>query len=148
VYVNGESAGTIADAGQQAKRSKDEKWQWLGVFAMVQGEETTAYYLFQHAINRDGVIRGNFYNTVTDSAEPVAGSVDLKTQRRLECGRPQAPGVRGRHRQPDEGSDHLAPPLRPGQEVAADDAGTDRGAQGGPTRTVILAGQMLVDLVA
>jgi hypothetical protein len=81
VYVNGESAGTIADAGQQAKPSEDEKQQSLGVFAMAQGEKTTAYNLFPLAINRDGVLRGNYYNTVTDSAEPVAGSVDRTTQR-------------------------------------------------------------------
>ena len=91
MYVNGEAAGTaaeyaaqaeaIADAGQQTKPADDEKWQPLGVFAMVQGEETTAYNLFQLAINKDGVIRGNYYNSLTDAAEPVAGSVDRKTQR-------------------------------------------------------------------
>src|SRR5262245_25859372 len=91
VYVNGESAGTteqyaeqattIADTGQKAKPAEDEKWQSLGVFAMMQGEETTAYNLFQLAVNKDGVIRGNYYNALTDSAEPVAGSVDRKTQR-------------------------------------------------------------------
>jgi len=91
MYVNGEAAGTteqyveqaqtIADAGQQAKPAEDEKWTALGVFAMVQGEETTAYNLFQLATNKDGVIRGNYYNTLTDLAEAVAGSVDRKTQR-------------------------------------------------------------------
>jgi hypothetical protein len=91
MYVNGEPAGTteqyaeqaeaIADAGQQAKPAEDEKWESLGVFAMVQGDETTAYNLFQLAINKDGVLRGNYYNALADSAEPVAGSVDRKTQR-------------------------------------------------------------------
>jgi hypothetical protein len=91
VYVSGEAVGTteqyteqavaIADAGQQAKPAEDEKWQSLGVFAMVQGEETTAFNLFQLAINKDGVIRGNYYNAMTDAVEPVAGSVDKKTQR-------------------------------------------------------------------
>jgi len=91
MYVNGEAAGTvaeyaataetIADTGQQAKPPEDEKWQSLGVFAMVQGEETTSYNIFQLAINKDGVMRGNYYNALTDSAEPLAGSVDRKTQR-------------------------------------------------------------------
>jgi hypothetical protein len=91
MYVNGESVGTteqyaeqataIADAGQKAKPAEDEKWQPLGVFAMVQGEETTSYNLFQLAIDKGGVIRGNYYNALTDSAEPVSGSVDRKTQR-------------------------------------------------------------------
>ena len=65
----------------ESKPPDDEKWQSLGVFAMVQGDDTTSYNLFQLAINKDGVIRGNYYNTLTDSAEPVAGSVDRKTQR-------------------------------------------------------------------
>jgi hypothetical protein len=91
MYVSGEAVGTteqyaeqavaIADAGQQAKPAEDENWQPLGVFAMVQGEETTAYNLFQLAINKDGIIRGNYYNALTDSAEPVSGSVDRNTQR-------------------------------------------------------------------
>jgi len=91
MYVGGEAVGTteqyaeqavaIADAGQQAKPAEDQDWQPLGVFAMVQGEETTAYNLFQLALNKDGIIRGNYYNALTDSVEPVAGSVDRKTRR-------------------------------------------------------------------
>jgi hypothetical protein len=91
VYVNGEEAGTteayaeqataIADAGRQTQPAKDEEWLPLGVFAMVQGEETTAYNLFQLALDKKGVIRGNYYNALTDSTEPVYGSVDKKTQR-------------------------------------------------------------------
>jgi hypothetical protein len=91
MYVSGEAVGTteqyaeqaeaIADAGQQAKPAEDEKWQSLGVFAMVQGDQTTAHNLFQLAINKNGILRGNYYNAMTDAAEPVAGSVDPKTQR-------------------------------------------------------------------
>jgi hypothetical protein len=33
------------------------------------------------AVNKDGVIRGNYYNALTDTTEPVTGSVDKKTQR-------------------------------------------------------------------
>jgi hypothetical protein len=91
VYVDGEPDGTteayaerasaIADAGREAQPAKDEEWLPLGVFAMVQGEETTAYNLFQLAINKEGIIRGNYYNALTDSTEPVYGSVNKKNQR-------------------------------------------------------------------
>jgi hypothetical protein len=91
VYVNGEPVGTteayarratdIADAGRQAQPATGEEWLPLGVFAMVQGEETTAYNLFQLAIDKGGVIRGNYYNALTDSTEPVYGAVDKNTQR-------------------------------------------------------------------
>jgi hypothetical protein len=53
----------------------------LGVFAMVQGEETTSNNIFQLAVNKEGVIRGNYYNALTDEVAPVHGAVDKKTQR-------------------------------------------------------------------
>ena len=91
VYFDGEKAytteeyiqkaDTLADAGRQAKVTKDEDWLPLGVFAMVQGEETKSNHIFQLSINKQGVIRGNYYDAVTDSTSLVYGSVDKKTQR-------------------------------------------------------------------
>lgn len=93
VYVNGDAAGTtaeyteqataIADAGKMLDPAQEKAGDWipLGVFAMVHGEETTSDNLFQLAVNKDGIVRGNYYNALTDSAEPVSGSVDKKTQR-------------------------------------------------------------------
>ena len=91
VYVNGDSVGTqeqyaqqaitIADTGKQAEASKEEEWLSLGVFAMVQGEQTDSNDLFQLAVNKAGTIRGNFYNALSDTTLPVYGSVDKKTQR-------------------------------------------------------------------
>jgi hypothetical protein len=92
VFVNGESAGTpeeyaqqaqeIATVGQEAKvTDKADDWEPLGVFALVQGEETTSYNIFQLAINKHGIIKGNYYNALTDASEPVSGSVDKTTQR-------------------------------------------------------------------
>ena len=37
--------------------------------------------IFQLAVNHQGIVRGNFYNTVTDTTLPVHGAVDKKTQR-------------------------------------------------------------------
>jgi hypothetical protein len=91
VYMDGEPTVTadqyaqqatqLADAGRAAKPPADEEWQPLGVFALVQGEETNSSNIFQLAINKQGVIRGNYYNALTDTTEPVYGSVDPKTQR-------------------------------------------------------------------
>jgi hypothetical protein len=84
VYSNEEyvqKANTIADDGREAKVTKEEEWLPLGVFAMVQGEETKSNYIFQLAVNKQGVIRGNYYDAVTDSTSLVYGSVDKKTQR-------------------------------------------------------------------
>jgi hypothetical protein len=91
VYYNGDPIATaeqyatqaldIAVAGEAAKPPETEEWKPLGVFAMVHGDEKEAKDIFQIAINKDGVIRGNYYSTLTDMAVPIAGSVDKKTQR-------------------------------------------------------------------
>ena len=91
VYVNGDSVGTqqqyaeqaiaFADTGKQAQVSKDEEWLPLGVYAMTQGEQSDSNDLFQLAVNKEGIIRGNFYNVLSDTTVPVYGSVDKKTQR-------------------------------------------------------------------
>jgi hypothetical protein len=75
-------ATDLATTGKDAKvEPKADDWQPLGVFAMVQEGEEKATNIFQLAVNKDGVIRGNYYNAVTDETTPVYGSVDKKTQR-------------------------------------------------------------------
>jgi hypothetical protein len=91
VYYNGEPVATaeeyatqaadFAAAGQAATPAEGEEWQSLGVFAIVQGDEKEANNIFQIAINKDGVIRGNYYNGLTDMTAPISGSVDKRTQR-------------------------------------------------------------------
>jgi hypothetical protein len=92
VIVNGEQeypaeqyaqqAVEIATVGAEAKPDvKMGEWQQLGVFAMVGEGEEKSTNLFQLAINKDGMIAGEYYNALTDTTEPVFGSVDKKTQR-------------------------------------------------------------------
>ena len=91
VYYNGEAVATaeqyteqatkIAEIGVEAKPTDKEEWQSLGVFAMVQGDEKEANNIFQIAINKDGLIRGNYYNALTDTTVPISGSVEKRTQR-------------------------------------------------------------------
>ena len=91
VYVNGDAAGTeeqyaqqatsIADSGKQARATADQAWLPLGVFALVYGEQKNSNDLFQLAVNKSGVIRGNYYNALTDTTLPIYGAVDKKSQR-------------------------------------------------------------------
>ena len=91
VYVNGDAVATqeeygqqaasIADAGKQARASQSDEWLALGVFSVVQGEQANGNDLFQLAVNKSGVIRGNYYNALSETTLPVTGSVDKKTQR-------------------------------------------------------------------
>jgi hypothetical protein len=91
VYVNGQDAGTaqqfadqataIATQGQTAEPPATDDWQPLGVFALVQGDDKTSNNIFQLAVNKDGIIRGNYYDGLMDSTTEVFGSIDKKTQR-------------------------------------------------------------------
>lgn len=76
-YYN--QAEQIADTGAEAT---NEDWLPLGVFAVIAEEgQTKTDKVVQLAINRDGIIRGNFQDLLTDKVTPVTGAVDKKTQR-------------------------------------------------------------------
>jgi hypothetical protein len=91
VYLNGEEIATteqytaqakqLVEVGQQARVAENDEWHPLGVFGLVQGDETVAQRIFQLAVNKAGIIRGNYYDAVTDATTPVSGSVDKRTQR-------------------------------------------------------------------
>lgn len=91
VYVNGQSAGTsdqyyqqaqsLATTGTQTQVADDAQWMSLGVFAMNHDEQAKPTMLVELAVNKDGIIRGNYTNTVADHTLPVHGSVDKQTQR-------------------------------------------------------------------
>lgn len=91
VYVNGQDVGTaqqynqqavtLADQGQKASAPPEEKWQAVGVFALVQGDEKTSNNIFQIAVDQNGVMRGNYYDGLMDTTTPIYGSVDKKSLR-------------------------------------------------------------------
>jgi hypothetical protein len=91
VYVNGEQTATAAeysdqaqqyaDTGRDAKVSEEGEWLPLGVFAMAQEGGTVSNNVFQIAVNKEGILRGNYYNGLNDTAVPLYGSVEKKTQR-------------------------------------------------------------------
>jgi hypothetical protein len=91
VYVGGRDAGTaeqyaqqatnIAVQGQATDVPPSADWKPLGVFALVPGDQKTSNNLFQLAVDRQGIIRGNYYDGVMDTTTPVYGSADKKNQR-------------------------------------------------------------------
>jgi hypothetical protein len=91
VYYNGDPVATaeeyadqasgIAVTGRDAKTADEEEWQPLGVFALVVGDDKDAQDIFQLAINKDGVIRGNYQNNKTNITAPIFGSAQKRTQR-------------------------------------------------------------------
>jgi hypothetical protein len=91
VYRDGFSLGTsqayarqaadLAGQGQAAAATPEQEWKALGVFALAQGDEKTSNNLFQLAVNKAGVIRGNYYAGLTDTTTPVYGQIDATTKR-------------------------------------------------------------------
>ena len=91
VYVNGDNAGTaqqyydqaskIAATGVRAKFPPDGEWLPLGVFALTKPDQTKSDVSMQLAVNKQGVIRGNYTDTATNKNQVIQGSVDKQTQR-------------------------------------------------------------------
>ena len=90
VYMNGERVATADEYFQQATRlastAKDEtadktEWLPLGVFALSRGDTGVSNTVLQLAVSKEGVISGTYYNSDTDIARPVKGTLDKKTQR-------------------------------------------------------------------
>ena len=91
VYAHGELAGTpedfaaeadqLAAKGQSAEFTEKTKWLPLGVFALVEGDQTSSDDIFEIAVNPQGIIRGNYHDLRTDHVESISGSVEKDTQR-------------------------------------------------------------------
>ncbi|MFT5525818.1 MAG: hypothetical protein ACI9G1_002300 [Pirellulaceae bacterium] len=73
-----EQAADIADAGA---KTENEEWLPLGVFAIVSEGQETSDKILQLAVNKEGVLRGNLHDKLTDQVTAVVGAVDRETQR-------------------------------------------------------------------
>jgi hypothetical protein len=72
-------ADQIADSGA---KTQNQEWLPLGVFAVVsEPTQTQSDKTVQLAINKEGVIRGNLHDTLTDKLVTISGAVDKNTQR-------------------------------------------------------------------
>ncbi len=91
VIVQGEPVGTpeeyaqqasdLAAQGEKATISQDEQWKSLGVFALGRADEKNPSNFIQLGLSKDGVVRGTYYNAVTDTNLKITGQLDKKTQR-------------------------------------------------------------------
>jgi hypothetical protein len=91
VYINGDSAGTaeqyyeqaaaLVTTGEQATAPADGEWLPLGVFAFTKPDQPNSDITIQLAVNKEGIIRGNYTVTATKQNQVVQGSIDKQTQR-------------------------------------------------------------------
>lgn len=91
VYVNGEDVGTseqyydqaesLASTGAQADAPQEGDWLPLGVFALTKSDHPSSNLVVQLAVNKEGIVRGNYTDTVTEQTQVIQGAVDKQTQR-------------------------------------------------------------------
>jgi hypothetical protein len=91
VYIGDQSAGTseeyydqaaqLASTGAAAEASQEDQWLPLGVFALTEPEQPSNNLTLQLAVDKQGVIRGNYTDSTTGTTQTVQGSVDKQTQR-------------------------------------------------------------------
>ncbi|MBI4965965.1 MAG: hypothetical protein HY913_21985 [Desulfomonile tiedjei] len=91
VYVSGSQVATaqqyyqqasdIATAAPEPTSTPEDDWLPLGVFALSQGNAADSNTVLQLSVNKQGAISGTYYNTTTDTARPIKGMVDKKSQR-------------------------------------------------------------------
>lgn len=56
-------------------------WKPLGVYSLVQGDQSNTTMMFQIAVNKKGIVKGNYYNPLTEDLKPISGAVDKKNMR-------------------------------------------------------------------
>ena len=82
-----QSAAELAQTGAQANvddssaSADNPQWLPLGVFEAVPPGEKSSKMTFQLAVNKAGILRGNYYNTGDNNVQKITGAVDKQTQR-------------------------------------------------------------------
>ncbi len=79
-----DSAASIARTGEQARISSQgpaSNWLPLGVFEAIPSGKKSSTMLLQLAVNKAGIIRGNYFDTADRNVQLIEGSVDKDTER-------------------------------------------------------------------
>ena len=72
IYTNASPAEIVLPEGD---------WLPLGVYSIVTAPDQPSMQLVQLAVDRNGVVRGVYYDAMTNSTHSVVGSIDRATQR-------------------------------------------------------------------
>ncbi len=72
----------LARIGERALNPSDSTgWRSLGVFEAIPPGQKSSNMLFQLALNKDGIIRGNYYDTRDRNVQLIEGSIDKNVAR-------------------------------------------------------------------
>jgi hypothetical protein len=90
VYYGGQPTATADQYYQQASALAQgaaapdpaaPDWMPLGVFALVQNDQSEPHYVIQLAVDKAGTLGGNYSDLVSGTTLPIHGAVDRRTQR-------------------------------------------------------------------
>lgn len=90
VYHDSEAVATASQYYGQARQIAargagqakiDGPWLSLGVWVVVQANEQDADKIIQLAVDKNGVVHGNYYDALTTQVVPLHGAVDPESQR-------------------------------------------------------------------
>ena len=73
------AAQNLAAQGNPEPGQQDQ-FMPLGVFSLAPENQTEATALLQLAVSKDGIVRGTYYDLLSDTDQPIRGSVDKQTQ--------------------------------------------------------------------
>ena len=76
------AASATADAGAASgSPPSDLEWMSLGVYATGPKDAAPAHVYQQLAVSKQGELKGNYYDSITDATQPVSGSIDRETRK-------------------------------------------------------------------
>ena len=74
-------ASALAGQGAAATPAADDQWRPLGVYALARSQETNPSTFMSLAIDKEGLLRGTYYDAVSDTTTNMAGKVDKQSQK-------------------------------------------------------------------
>ena len=79
-----------------------DQWTPLGVFGLVEKDQSEPHYVMQLAVDKAGAIAGNYTDTISGTNVPIQGAIGQESAaRRVDRGPQQDHRLRDGPRQPD-----------------------------------------------
>jgi hypothetical protein len=75
------ATSTDGNASNAAAPPPDLEWMPLGVYATGPKDATQAHIYQQLAVSKQGELKGNYYDSITNTTQPVSGSIDRETRK-------------------------------------------------------------------
>jgi hypothetical protein len=75
------ATSTDGNASSAAAPPSDLEWMPLGVYATGPKNATQAHVYQQLAVSKQGELKGNYYDSITNTTQPVSGAIDRETRK-------------------------------------------------------------------